>query len=109
MSDKELLFQAVNTFIKNIVNKLFKINSIGVEALITYVTNNMYEKYSPYIDIFTNKEGNINITLLSNALKDILKNQYNNNFIFSIFGKSIKFTSDDVNEFEKIFKELKNK
>ena len=108
MSDKELIFQAANTFIKNIIYKLYGINSIGVEALITYVVNNMYDKYAQYLDIFTDKNGNINIELFNNALKDILKNQYDDKYIFNIFGKSIKFTSNDVNDFEKIFKNLKN-
>lgn len=108
MSDKELIFQSANTFVKNIVYKLYGINSIGVEALITYVMNNMYDKYSQYLDLFTDKNGNINIELFGNALKDILKNQYDDKYIFNIFGKSIKFTSNDVNDFEKIFKNLKN-
>lgn len=108
MSDKELIFQTANTFIKNIVYKLYGINSIGVEALITYVVNNMYDKYAQYLDLFTDKNGNINISLFGNAVKDILKNQYDGKFIFSIFGKSIKFTQDDIDDFEKIFKNLKS-
>jgi hypothetical protein len=53
---------------------LYGINSIGVEALITYVVNNMYDKYAQYLDLFTDKNGNINISLFGNAVKDILKN-----------------------------------
>lgn len=41
MSDKELIFQAANTFTKNLVGNLFGINTIGTDALITYVVNNM--------------------------------------------------------------------
>lgn len=41
MSDKELIFQAA--FIKNLVSNLFGINTIGTDALITYVVNNMEE------------------------------------------------------------------
>lgn len=108
MSDKEILFQAANTYIKTLVNKLFKINSMGVDALITYVTNNMYDKYEPYLDLFTDKNGNINITLLNNAVKDILKIYFDDKFIFNIFGKSIKFTQSDLDELEKIFKNLKS-
>ena len=99
MSDKELIFLAANTFIKNLVYSLFKVNSVGVDALITYVSNNMYDKYEMYLDLFTDKNGNINITLLNNAIKDILKNNFDNKYIFNIFGKSIKFTQDDVDEF----------
>ena len=35
MSDKELIFQAANTFTKNLVGNLFGINTIGTDALIT--------------------------------------------------------------------------
>lgn len=108
MSDKELLFQTANTYIKNLVNNLFSINSVATDAVITYITNNMYDKYSMYIDLFTDKNGNINITLLNNAIKDVIKNNFDNKIVFSIFGKSIKFTSDDLDEFEKIFKNLKS-
>lgn len=107
MSDKELIFQAANTFVKNIVNDLFKINTIGTDALISYIINNMYDKYNSYLDFITDKDGNINITLFNNALKDILKNQFDGKYIFSIFGKTIKFTQSDFDEFEKIFKTLK--
>lgn len=108
MSDKELIFQAADTFIKNLVNNLFKINSVGVDTLITYITNNMYDKYEMYLDFFTDKNGNINITLLNNAIKDILKNHFDNKYVFNIFGKSIKFTQSDIDEFEKLFKNLKS-
>lgn len=107
MSDKELLFQAANTYIKNLVNTLFGINSVATDAVITYITNNMYDKYSMYVDIFTDKSGNINITLLNNAIKDVIKNNFDNKIVFNIFGKSIKFTNNDLDEFEKIFKNLK--
>lgn len=58
MSDKELIFQAANTFTKNLVGNLFGINTIGTDALITYVVNNM----EPFLD----KDGNINIDLFGN-------------------------------------------
>lgn len=49
MSDKELIFQAANTFTKNLVSNLFGINTIGTDALITYVVNNMEDKYGMYL------------------------------------------------------------
>ena len=51
MSDKELLFQAANTFTKNLVSNLFGINTIGTDALITYVVNNMEDKYGIYLEM----------------------------------------------------------
>ena len=42
MSDKELIFQAANTFTKNLVSNLFGINTIGTDALITYATSGIF-------------------------------------------------------------------
>lgn len=86
MSDKELIFQAANTFTKNLVGNLFGINTIGTDALITYVVNNIEDKYGMYLEPFLDKDGNINIDL---------------------FGKSVKFGEADIDEFERIFKTLK--
>lgn len=87
MSDKELLFQAANTFTKNLVSNLFGINTIGTDALITYVVNN--------IDLF------------GNALRDVMKTRAKNGYVVKLFGKPIKFGEADIDEFEKIFKTLK--
>lgn len=108
MTDKELLFQAANTFIKNLVNNLFGINTIGTDALITYVVNNMYDKYNTYIDLFTDKNGNINIKLFGDALKDIMKARAKDGYVIKVLGQPIRFNSQDITEFEKIFKELKS-
>lgn len=51
MSDKELIFQAANTFTKNLVGNLFGINTIGTDALITYVVNNIEDKYGMYLEM----------------------------------------------------------
>lgn len=66
MSDKELIFQAANTFTKNLVSNLFGINTIGTDALITYVVNNMEDKYGMYLEPFLDKGGNLNIDLFGN-------------------------------------------
>lgn len=73
MSDKELIFQAANTFTKNLVSNLFGINTIGTDALITYVVNNMEDKYGMYLEPFLDKGGNLNIDLFGNALRDVMK------------------------------------
>ena len=72
MSDKELLFQAANTFTKNLVSNLFGINTIGTDALITYVVNNIEDKYGMYLEPFLDKGGNINIDLFGNALRRLV-------------------------------------
>ena len=94
MSDKEILFQAANTFTKNVVKNLFGISSIGTDALITYVVNNAYDK-----------NGYINIEVLGNALKDVIKAK--GGYTISVFGKHIKFTDADITEFVDIFNTLK--
>lgn len=107
MSDKELIFQAANTFTRNLLNSLFGINTIGTDALITYVVNNAYDKYGMFLEPFVDKNGNINIDLFSNAMKDVMKSQFKDGLVVKVFGKSIKFGESDINEFEKIFKTLK--
>lgn len=107
MSDKELIFQTLNTFTKRLVNSLFGINTIGTDALITYVVNNAYDKYGMYLEPFVDVDGNINIDLFTNALRDVMKARYKNGFVMNFLGKSIKFNGSDIDEFENIFKTLK--
>ena len=103
MSDIDLLFQAANTFIKKIVNDLLGISSIGTDTLITYILNNSKDKYSVYLNILTDKDGNINIDILDKALTDAIKTKGT----IQIFGKYIKFTEKDVSDFINMFKQLK--
>lgn len=104
MSDKELIFQAANTFTKNLVGNLFGINTIGTDALITYVVNN---KYGMYLEPFLDKGGNINIDLFGNALRDVMKARAKDGYVVKLFGKPVKFGEADIDEFERIFKTLK--
>lgn len=104
MSDKELIFQAANTFTKNLVGNLFGINTI---ALITYVVNNMEDKYGMYLEPFLDKGGNINIDLFGNALRDVMKARAKDGYVVKLFGKPVKFGEADIDEFERIFKTLK--
>lgn len=53
-------------------------NTIGTDALITYVVNNMEDKYGMYLEPFFDKGG-----------------------------KPVKFGEADIDEFERIFKTLK--
>lgn len=101
MSDKELIFQAANTFTKNLVGNLFGINTIGTDALITYVVNNMEDKYGMYLEPFLDKGGNINIDLFGNALRDVMKARAKDGYVVKLFGEA------DIDEFERIFKTLK--
>lgn len=105
MSDKEILIQSINKYAQDLAEKLFNLNSIAVKSVITYVLQNMEDKYAIYLDLFADKEGNINMSLLGNAFKEELKNR--KGFIVSIFGKSIKFTEKDVDDLMTIYSKFK--
>lgn len=107
MSDKELIFQAANTFTKNLVKSLFRIETIGTDALITYMVNNAQDKYGMYLEAFLDKEGNINIDIFGSALRDVMKARTKDGYVMNLLGKPIKFGESDIDEFEKIFKTLK--
>lgn len=106
MSDKEILIQAVNKYAKILASQLFGINSIAGQTAISYVINNLDVKYGGYLDILTNKQGNIDIKILEEAFKEELKSR--NGYVISIFGKSIKFDHKDVSELVQIYNQMKN-
>lgn len=106
MSDKEILVMSVSKYAKNLASDLFHINSLASQALISYVIKNMEDKYGQYVDLFIDKNGNINIELLGNAFKEELKNR--EGIIVNIFGKVIMFNEKDVDDLINIFKEFKN-
>lgn len=39
MSDKEIVFQAINKYAKDLASNLFHFNSVASQAVITYVVN----------------------------------------------------------------------
>lgn len=82
-------------------------NTIGTDALITYVVNNMEDKYGMYLEPFLDKGGNINIDLFGNALRDVMKARAKDGYVVKLFGKPVKFGEADIDEFERIFKTLK--
>ena len=106
MSDKEILIMSISKSAKNLASDLFHINSLASQALISYVIKNMEDKYGRYLDLFIDKNGNINIELLGNAFKEELKNR--EGIIVNIFGKVIMFNEKDVDDLINIFKEFKN-
>lgn len=106
MSDKEILIMSISKYAKNLASDLFHINSLASQALISYVIKNMEDKYGRYLDLFIDKNGNINIELLGNAFKEELKNR--EGIIVNIFGKVIMFNEKDVDDLINIFKEFKN-
>lgn len=109
MSDKEILVMSVSRYVKSLASDLFHINSLASQAVINYVINNLEDKYGSYIDLFVDKDGNINIDLLGNAFKEELKNRDEKGVVVNLFGKALVFNSKDVEELVSIFKEYKKK
>lgn len=106
MSDKEILIQAANKYVQDLGAKLFNLNSLASKSIITYIMSNLEEKYSNYIDIFVDKDGNINMSLLGNAVREELKQR--GGYVLSIFGQKIKFSEKDVDDFINIYNNYKN-
>ena len=75
MSDKEIVFQAINKYAKDLASNLFHFNSVASQAVITYVVKNMEDKYGKYLDIFTDVHGNINLELLATQNAEIVLRQ----------------------------------
>lgn len=99
MSDKEIVFQAINKYAKDLVSNLFHFNSVASQAVITYVVKNMEDKYGKYLD------GNINLELLANAVKAEMKEKSADGFVVNILNKPVRFGEDDVNQLVEIFKQ----
>lgn len=106
MSDKEILVQAVNKQIKTLASQLFGINSLAGQTAISYVVNNLNDKYGSYLDLFVNKQGNIDINVLGEAFKEELKSR--NGYVMSIFGRNIKFDHRDVDDLIQTFNTMKH-
>lgn len=105
MNDKEILKQVISKYAKNLGKNLFHINSLAGQAAINYVVNNVYEKYSNVIDMFVDKDGNINIDILGNALKEEIKDR--DELKFNIFGNYLVFSESDVSDLINMFKQYK--
>lgn len=107
MSDKEVVFLAINKYVKDLASGLFHFNSIASQALITYVVKNVEDKYGQYLDIFVDKNGNIDINLLGNAVKSEMKERFKDGYVANILGKSIKFNEGDVDQLVDLFNKFK--
>lgn len=107
MSDKEILIMSVSKYAKSLASDLFHINSLASQAVINYVIKNMEDKYGQWIDLFIDKNNNINMELLGNAVKEELKNRSENGLVVNIFGKAVMFNDKDIDELINIFKDFK--
>lgn len=103
ISDKELLTQSLEKYITKTVDSLFGISSLPAQTLLRYGVRNVVDKYSAVLDIFTTKEGTINIPLVIDALRSEVKARGGLQFW------NIKFTDRDVDEILAIYNDLKER
>ena len=103
MSDKEILVKAVEQYVKNLASSLFGFNSIPTQAVINYVIKNLNDKYGYLIDLFADKNGNINMNMLGEDDRDEIKlrNGFN-------IGR-VKFTEKDIDDFIALYNDSKKK
>lgn len=64
MSDKEILVKTFEQYAKNLASTMFGLNSLPTQAVVNYVVKNAVDKYGPIIDLFIDKNGNINVDML---------------------------------------------
>ena len=98
MSDKELLIKAFEQYAKNLASSMFGLNSIPTQAVISYLIKNMIDKYEIYIDLFVDKNGNINVDMLAEAAKEEIKRRG------GVKIGNIKFTDKDIDELLNTYK-----
>ena len=103
MSDKEILVKAVEQYVKNLASSLFGFNSIPTQAVINYVIKNLNDKYGYLIDLFADKNGNINMNMLGEAVREEIKHR--NGFTIG----RVKFTDKDVDDFIALYNDSKKK
>jgi hypothetical protein len=101
MSDKEILIHSFEQYAKGIASNLFGFNSMPAQAVINYVIKNAVDKYEPFIDLFVDKTGNINIDVLAEAARAEIKQRG------GVTIGRIKFTDKDVDELVSTFKSHK--
>lgn len=103
VSDKELLIQVVEKYIKSIASTFFGFSTLPAQTVVTYVVRNWVDKHDSIIELFVDKEKNINVPLIADALKSELRARGG----FTI-GK-IKFNDSDIDELVEAYKQAKEK
>ena len=101
ISDKELLTQSLEKYVTKTVDSLFGISSIPAQTLLRYGVRNLMDKYGGILDIFTTKDGTINLPLVIDALKSEIRARGG----FQIW--NIRFTERDFEEILHIYNDLK--
>lgn len=103
VSDKELLIQSIESYALRTVSSLFGLESMATQTLIRYAVRVMFDKYDALLNLFVDKDGNMNIPLLIDAAKAEIKARGGVNFW------GIKFTESDIEEINNIYLKNENK
>ena len=103
ISDKELLTQSLEKYVKKTVDSLFGISSLPAQTLLRYGVRNVIDKYGALLDIFTTKDGIINVPLVIDALKSEVRARGGIQFW------NIRLTDRDFEEILLIYNDLKEK
>ena len=102
VTDKELLVQALETYVTKTVGTLFGITSLPAQALMRYGVRNVADKYGFLLDMFTASDGTINVPLMIDAVKSEVKSRG------GVKIWNIKLTESDFEEMLTIYNELRS-
>jgi hypothetical protein len=75
VSDRELLIQALETYVTKTVGSLFGFTSLPAQALMRYGVRTMADKYGFLLDMFTSSDGSIIVPLMIDAAKSEIKSR----------------------------------
>lgn len=103
LSDKEILTQSLEKFVTKTVDSLFGISSLPAQTLLRFGVRNLMDKYGGLLDLFTTKEGTINLPLVIDAIRSEVRARGGLQFW------NIKITDRDFEEILNLYNELKEK
>ena len=100
VSDKELLIQSLESYVVKTVASLFGLESLATQTFLRYGVRVMADKYGFLLDLFTDKNGSLNIPLLMDAAKSEIKARG------GVKMWNIKFTDRDIEEIYDLYRKL---
>ena len=100
VSDKEIFIQSIESYVLRTVSSLFGLESLATQTFLRYGVRVMADKYGFILDLFTDKDGNLNIPLLIDAAKAEIKARG------GVKIWKLKFTEKDIEEISDIYEKL---
>ena len=100
VSDKEIFIQSIESYVLRTVSNLFGLESMATQTFLRYGVRVMADKYGFLLDLFTDKEGKLNIPLLLDAAKSEIKARG------GVKLWNIKFSEKYVEEIYEIYNKL---